>query len=74
MTIPDPVPVTMPLVEPAVATKGFVLLHVPPVVASVNVAGCPIHTTEGPDMAAGLLEAPIVTSIFMVSFIINKNL
>ena len=43
----------MPDVMPAVATAVLLLVHVPPVVASLNVMVCPAHTLVIPVMADG---------------------
>jgi hypothetical protein len=40
-------------VELIVAMAGLILLHVPPVVASVSVTELPIHNDDGPKTAAG---------------------
>ena len=50
----------MPLDEPIVATAGFVLVHVPPVVRSLSVAGVPVHTVVGPVIGDTRLMALIV--------------
>jgi len=48
-------PVTMPVVDilPAVV---FVLLHVPPPVASLSEVVCPTHTDSVPDIVAGCVS------------------
>jgi hypothetical protein len=51
--LPVPAPVTIPLLEPTVATARSLLLHVPPVVASVNVIVDPTHTKDAPPIEAG---------------------
>jgi hypothetical protein len=43
----------MPLVEPAVATGGALLIHVPPPLTSASSIVAPTHTVEKPPMAAG---------------------
>ena len=50
---PDATPVTIPLADPTEAMNGLLLVHVPPVVASASEMVNPIHTAEGPVMAAG---------------------
>ena len=60
VSTPPAAPVTMPVVEPTVATPMLVLLHVPPVVASANVVEPPTHIVAVPDMAAG---APFTVTI-----------
>jgi len=50
----------IPLDEPIVATAGFVLVQVPPVVGSVNVTGVPVHIVAGPVIGDIRLMALIV--------------
>ena len=52
--VPAATPVTTPVDELTVATAVLLLLHVPPVVASVNVAVFPTHALMVPPIAAGL--------------------
>jgi hypothetical protein len=52
ISVPAMVPVTSPVPEPIVAIPVPSVLHVPPVVASCKVTGDPVHTTEGPVIAA----------------------
>jgi hypothetical protein len=44
VVVPAPMPVTTPDVEPTVPTLPLLLLHVPPVIASVNVVVAPGQT------------------------------
>jgi hypothetical protein len=44
----------MPEEEPTEATGVLLLVHTPPVVASVSVIVCPAHTAEAPAIAAGV--------------------
>ena len=43
-------PSTMPVVKPTVATIVVLLVHVPPVVASVSVTALPSHTAAVPSI------------------------
>ena len=52
--VPPVTPVTTPVVEPIVAIVVVPLVHVPPVVASVNVVVSPWQTLAVPDIPAGL--------------------
>jgi hypothetical protein len=49
---PPATPVTTPVVD-TVAVAVLLDVHVPPVVASVRVIVEPIHTSDGPAIAAG---------------------
>ena len=61
VTPPD-TPVIIPVVSPAVATDIFVLLQVPPAVASLNVVVLPWHIVADPVIGAtGLTVTGIVT-------------
>lgn len=53
VAVPALTPPTPPLVAPMVAVEALLVLHVPPVVASVSVVDAPTHTLAVPDMAAG---------------------
>jgi hypothetical protein len=46
-------PVTIPVVEPTIATVVLLLLHVPKVVTSLNVVVSPEHTCKVPVIFAG---------------------
>ena len=46
--------------EVIVATPVLLLLHEPPVVASLSVIVDPTHTVEGPDMEGAVEETVIV--------------
>lgn len=50
--VPAATPITSP-VEEMVAAPGVLLVHTPPVVASVNVIVEPTHTLDAPEIAAG---------------------
>ena len=52
--VPAATPVTMPEEEPMVATEVLLLVHVPPLVASVSVVVWPVHTLVVPAIAAGV--------------------
>lgn len=52
--VPDNTPVTMPVDEPTVASAGLLLLHVPPLVKSLNGVVAPTQTTLAPPIAAGV--------------------
>ncbi len=43
----------IPFVAPTVARAKLLLLHVPPVVALLNVVDTPTHTADVPEIAAG---------------------
>jgi hypothetical protein len=47
-------PVTTPLDDPTVASVVLLLLHEPPVVASVRVIADPVHTLFAPAIATGV--------------------
>ena len=51
--VPTETPLTTPVVEPIVPTDVLLLIHVPPVVASVNVIEEPTHIMEDPIIEAG---------------------
>lgn len=54
---------TIPVVG-LTATTDPILLHVPPVVASLSTTVLPAHTFEGPDIAAGkarTINTPVTT-------------
>ena len=53
VVVPANTPVTIPVEEPIVATVGVLLLHVPPVVASLNVVVEPSQTVNVPVIPAG---------------------
>lgn len=53
VTVPAASGVTTPEVAPTVAIPVDPLVHVPPVVGSVTVAGVPIHRLDGPLIAPG---------------------
>jgi hypothetical protein len=53
VVVPGAKAVTTPVPEPIVATAGVLLLHTPPVEASVNVTTSPTQILEGPEMFAG---------------------
>ena len=48
MAVPVATPVTMPVPEPTVAYDTSVVLHVPPVVASLSVVVVPIQVVAAP--------------------------
>lgn len=50
---PAPTPVTTPVLELTVAIEVLLLLHAPPVVASVKVTVPPEHTVSVPPIATG---------------------
>ncbi len=53
VAVPAATPVTTPVPEPTVAVLVFALIHVPELVASLNVVVAPIQTDAVPVMAAG---------------------
>jgi hypothetical protein len=63
ITVPEDIPVTIPLLPPTVASSGLPLLHIPPGMMSLSVIVCPTHTFVGPVIAAGdaITVATIVT-------------
>jgi hypothetical protein len=58
-SVPAETPVAIPVVE-IVATELLVLLHAPPVVASVNVIDAPWQTADAPPIAAGIVGLELV--------------
>ena len=46
--MPAAIPEISPDVLPAIAIAVLLLVHVPPVLASLSVIFCPAHTFEGP--------------------------
>jgi len=52
--LPAATPVTVPVVDPIVATAGVELLHVPAPLASVSVIADPMHTGTLPDGVTGV--------------------
>lgn len=50
---PEPTPVTMPVVDPIVATEEVPLVHDPPAGKSLSVIELPRHTVLGPEIGAG---------------------
>lgn len=56
VAVPAATPDTMPDAEPTEAVVASLLLHVPPVVASVSVMVLPMQTKVKPDMGAGVLN------------------
>lgn len=53
VVLPVVTPVTTPEAS-MLATDGLAVDHDPPLVGCVNVAVLPIHTTDGPEMLAGV--------------------
>ena len=53
VSLPAAIAVTTPVEEPIVPTDGFWLSHVPPMVPSVSVSDCPVHTGATPDIDTG---------------------
>lgn len=51
LALPAPVVVITPVEEPIVATDVLLLVHTPPVVASLNVDDCPIQRLAVPLIA-----------------------
>ena len=62
VSMPPPVPVTMPVV-PTVAMEVLLLLHVPPGTGSVRVIVAPSHTLPGPEMVPAERNVPMFTVI-----------
>ena len=54
-TLPAVTPLTTPVAAFTVATDKLLLVHVPPVTASLNVVVLPAQTVALPDIAAGVL-------------------
>lgn len=61
---PVAAPVTNPLSEPIVAAPVFVLVHNPPLIASVRLLVPPEHTVAGPAIAVG-----VVLTVTMVAVV-----
>jgi hypothetical protein len=53
-TVPADIPVTTPVVKPIVATVVVLLVHVPPVVISLNMIVEPMQTKAGPVTGDGI--------------------
>lgn len=53
ITVPEALPLTMPLVALMEATAVLLLVHTPPVVALVSSVAVPTQTVLPPDTAAG---------------------
>ena len=64
VAVPADTPLTTPLLTVAVA--GVLLLHVPPVVASVSVVVAAVHTLVEPVILAGAVGLACTTRFWMV--------
>lgn len=53
-TLPDETPVTTPVVGSTVALPVLLLLHTPPVVASLSAMVDPLHAVVGPVIAGSV--------------------
>ena len=53
VAVPPATPVNVPEAEPIDATKLLLLVHVPPLAASVSVTVDPIHVAALPNIAVG---------------------
>src|ERR1700752_3196741 len=62
--VPATNPVTIPVAEPTLPAVGLLLLHVPPVVASVRVVLPPTHTLAVPLITPG--NAFTVTTVVIL--------
>ena len=65
VAVPAATPVTIPVTEPTVALAVLLLVHVPPVVTSVNVVVVPVHTFSVPVIGltdVGVTVTTVVTS------------
>ena len=62
MSVPAATPVTTPVDASTVAKTTFVLLHTPPVVASLSVVVAAGHTTAVPVMAPAVGVVSMVTT------------
>ncbi len=60
---PSLTPVTIPVVDPTVATAVLLLLHVPPGVASAKAALVPTQTTLAPDI--GCMALTVTTTLVL---------
>src|SRR5438309_2290476 len=61
VVVPVVTPDTMPVVLPIVATAVLLLLHIPPALGSLKVAGLPTHVVAAPVIAPGVwLTATVV--------------
>jgi hypothetical protein len=69
VVVPAATPVTTPEVALIVATVTLLLLHVPPVVASLSVSVEPAHTPATPDIAEGALFT--VTTLVTLHPVLN---
>jgi hypothetical protein len=64
ITVPEDIPVTIPLDAPTLASEGSPLVHMPPGNASLSVTDAPTHTFVGPVMATG---AAITVTVVVVA-------
>jgi hypothetical protein len=53
MTVPEEMPATIPEVDPTVAIPVLLLVHIPPLVASVKVTEVPTSRVLTPEITAG---------------------
>jgi hypothetical protein len=63
VAVPVTIPAIIPLLLPAVAIVVLLLLHVPPVVASVSEAVLPVQITAVPIITDGNVSTAIVVHV-----------
>ncbi len=62
VTVPAPMPLTIPEAEPTEAIAGLLLTHVPPTTASDNAVVEPTATLDAPLMADGV-DVTVATAV-----------
>jgi hypothetical protein len=62
VAVPADTPVTIPVVDPIVATPVLLLLQVPPPITSVSEMLAPMQKADGPAIAAGV-EFTVTTMV-----------
>ena len=55
VVVPTELPITRPVDDPISATAGLLLLHTPPLMASVSSDVVPVQLNEEPDMGVGVV-------------------
>ena len=63
VVVPGTKPVTIPLLDPIFAIVVELLVHTPPVTASLRVIVLPTHTEAGPVIVAGVSKVVTIVVI-----------
>ena len=63
VVVPPETPVTTPVEAVTVATELLLVVHVPPVVALLNVMLLPWHTEAGPVMGVSRVTVSVVVAV-----------